>query len=72
VIVFVDPQQRPAGVFASKSENPSGTQNQEILDPILAATAAPDSPLERALQRFGAVIQARLLAKERNGIVEAV
>ena len=32
--VFRDPQQRPEGVLASKSENPTGTQNQEVLIPL--------------------------------------
>jgi hypothetical protein len=41
--VFRDPQQRPAGVPACKSENPSGTRNQEILDPVLAPARDPES-----------------------------
>ena len=32
--VFRDPQQQLAGVPASKSENPTGTQDQDILDPV--------------------------------------
>jgi hypothetical protein len=57
--VFRDPQQRPEGVPASKSENPPGTQNQEILGPVLAPAGASDSPLERALARFGAAVAAK-------------
>ncbi len=55
--VFCDPQQRPVGVPASKSENPPGTQNQEIIDSSLAPARTPDGPLERALQQFGRVIE---------------
>jgi hypothetical protein len=36
--VFRDPQQRLEGVPASKSENPLGTQNQEVIDSSLAST----------------------------------
>jgi hypothetical protein len=38
--VFRDPQQRPEGVPASKSENRSGTQNQKILIPAPAPAAS--------------------------------
>ena len=48
--VFRDPQQRPAGVPASKSENRSGTLNQEFLVLYVLAPRDPDSPLERALR----------------------
>ena len=73
--VFRDPQQRPEGVPASKSENRSGTQNQEILTvlpTVLVPARDPDSPLERALARFGAAIEGRLLTKGSGGTVEAV
>jgi hypothetical protein len=70
--VFRDPQQRPEGVPASKSENRSGTQNQEILIPVPAPAPDLDSPLERALARFGAAIEGRLLTKGSGGTVEAV
>jgi hypothetical protein len=73
--VFRDPQQRPEGVPASKSENPAGTQNQEILTvlpTVLVPARDPDSPLERALARFGAAIEGRLLTKGSGGTVEAV
>jgi hypothetical protein len=52
--VFRDPQQRPVGVPASKSENPAGTQNQEIQ--ILAAAIDPDSLLGRALGSLGVAL----------------
>jgi hypothetical protein len=51
--VFRDPLQGPEGLPASKSENPAETENQEILDPVLAPPADPNSPLERALARLG-------------------
>jgi hypothetical protein len=62
--VFRDPQQRPEGVPASKSENPPGTQNQEILSPVLAPAIDPDSPLERALQHLSGAIKGRLLTNK--------
>ena len=59
--VFRDPQQRLEGVPASKSENRSGTLNQEFLPLTAAPPVDPDSPLERALARFGTAIEERLL-----------
>jgi len=69
--VFSDPKAAGSHGFVSKSENPPGTLNQDVLDPVLAPARDPDSPLERGLQRFGAVIQARLLTKESGETVEA-
>jgi len=57
--VFCDPKPQLAGVFASKSENPLGTQDQDILDPVEAPARNPDSLLECALARFGVAIAAR-------------
>jgi len=54
--VFTDPLQGSGGPFSCKSENPTGTQNQEILDPVLAPAPNPNSPLERALARFGTAL----------------
>src|SRR4051812_39237834 len=70
-IVFRDPQQRPEGVPASKSENQIGTLNQEVIDSSLAPARDPDSPLERALQQLGGVINARLLMNKDGGMVPA-
>jgi Helix-turn-helix domain len=70
--VFRDPQQALGGVPPSKSENPLGTQNQEILIPLPAPAPDPDNPLERALARFGAAIEARLLTKGSGRTVEAI
>ena len=57
--VFRDPQTAGSGGFASKSENRTGTLNQEVLDPLLAPAFSPNSPLERALARFAAAIAAK-------------
>ena len=65
--VFKDPLQ---ALWGAKSENPGGTLNQEILSvlpTVLIPARDPNSPLERALQRFGAVIQTRLLANGSGG-----
>jgi hypothetical protein len=57
--VFRDPKPQLTGVSASKSENPTGTQDQEYLDPVQAPAHLPDSALERALTRFSATISAK-------------
>jgi hypothetical protein len=69
--VFRDPQQRPEGVPASKSENPSGTQNQEVTDSSRAPAGDPDSPLERASHRLGGAIKGRLLTNKDGRQVPA-
>ena len=65
--VFRDPEPRVAGVPASKSGNRLGTQNQEILMALSVPAPDPDSPLERALQHLGGVIEGRLLSTKGNG-----
>jgi hypothetical protein len=59
--VFQDPKPQSAAAFGCKSENPPGTQNQELN--LLRPTPAsdPNSPLERALRRLGVGIEERLL-----------
>jgi hypothetical protein len=69
--VFRDPQPRVAGVPASKSENPAGTQNQEI-QILTAAPVDPDNPLEAALRRLGASIEGRLLLNGSGGQILAI
>jgi hypothetical protein len=69
--VFRDPQQRPEGVPASKSENQIGTLNQEVLDASLAPAGDPDNPLEQALQQLSGAIKARLLMNKDGGMVPA-
>ena len=56
---FRDPQQQTARPSAYQSENQPGTQNQVILGSVQAPARNPDSPLERALARFGAAVAAR-------------
>jgi hypothetical protein len=68
--VFRDPQQRPEGVPASKSENRPGTQNQEIQS-LTAAPIDPDSPLGLALGSLGAARERRLLTNKGSGQVLA-
>jgi hypothetical protein len=57
--VFRDPKPQLAGVFASKSENPTGTQDQDVLDPVEALARASDSPLERALRHMAVAVSAK-------------
>jgi len=57
--VLTDPKAAVYGGFSSKSENPLGTQNQELTPSVQAPAIDPQSPLERALARFAAAIAAR-------------
>jgi hypothetical protein len=59
--VFRDPRPGLPAAFSCKSENQTGTLNQEFLSPVLAAPVDPDSPLERSLRRWGNAIKERLL-----------
>jgi hypothetical protein len=65
--VFRDPLQGPEGLPASKSENPSGNLNQEILGPVLTPAPDPDSPLERTLARFGAALGIKDCIEQGSG-----
>src|SRR5215472_14032487 len=56
---FHDPGSQLAGVPASKSDQRTGTPNQEIPEAVLAQPIDPSSPLERALARFGAALAAK-------------
>ena len=56
---FRDPQAVNSCDVPSKSENQAGTQNQDVLEPVLAPPRDPNSPLERALARFGAAVAAK-------------
>jgi hypothetical protein len=58
--VFSDPKPQLAGVPASKSENRSGTLNQEILPSLAVPVRVPDSPLELALQRLSGSIKEKM------------
>jgi hypothetical protein len=55
---FRDPQQQTARPSAYKSENDLGTQNQDF-GSVHTPARNPDSPLERALSRFGVAVAAR-------------
>jgi Helix-turn-helix domain len=57
--VFRDPKGADCRQLSSKSENPTGTQDQDILDPVEAPAARANGPLERALAQFGAAVAAR-------------
>jgi Helix-turn-helix domain len=57
--VFRDPQPQLAGVSSAKSENPAGTQDQDILDSVATPARNLDSPLQRVLARFGAAVAAK-------------
>jgi hypothetical protein len=59
--VFHDPLRPIAGVPEAKSENPTGTLAQDDSTYRVQAPADPHSPLERALQQLGSVIEGRLL-----------
>ena len=49
--VLIDP--------ASKSDQRTGTPNQDVLEPLQAPAVDPNNPLERALARFGAAVAAK-------------
>jgi hypothetical protein len=59
--VFRDPLHPLAGVPACKSENPTGTLDQDVSTYWSQVPIDPDSPLERALRHLGSVIDGRLL-----------
>ena len=65
--LFKDPKPQLAGVSGCKSENLTGTPNQEILDLPSAPAKDPNSPLERALRQLGAGIEGRLLLNGSGG-----
>jgi helix-turn-helix protein len=57
--VFRDPKSEGSSGFSSTSENRAGTPNQDILSPRTAPPPDPNSPLERALARFGAALSSK-------------
>ena len=69
--VFRDPKPQLAGVFACKSENLTGTLDQEVLYLELAPAGDPNSPLERALARFSATLSAKDCIEQESGLVRA-
>jgi hypothetical protein len=67
--VFRDPKPQLPGGSPCKSENSTGTRNQELNLLRPAPAPNPNSPLERALQRLGAGIEERLLLNRSGGTV---
>ena len=65
--VFRDPKPQSATAFACKSENPAGTQNQELNLLRSAPASDPNGPLERALRQLGVGIEGRLLLNGSGG-----
>jgi hypothetical protein len=65
--VFRDPKAADRRQLSSKSENQAGTQDQEILDPVHTPARNPDSPIERALARFGAAVAVRKRIEQATG-----
>src|SRR3954454_16655975 len=57
--LFRDPKCADRRQLSSESENQSGTQDQDVLDPVHPQTRNPESSLERALARFGAAVAAK-------------
>jgi hypothetical protein len=56
---FRDPKAAASAGIPSKSENRTGTPDQDDSRPLLAPAIDPNNPLERALARFGAAIAAK-------------
>jgi hypothetical protein len=69
--VFRDPNPGLPCGFPCKSENPTGTLDQDILSLEPAPPPDPNSPLERALRQLGAGIEERLLLNKSSGQVPA-
>jgi Helix-turn-helix domain len=69
--VFSDPQPQRVGIPASKSENPAGTQNQDVSNLLRLPASNPNSPVEQALQRLSANLEERLLLNRSDRRVGA-
>ena len=68
--VFHDPLRPIAGVPAAKSENRTGTLDQDDSTYRVQAPVDPDSPLERALRHLGSTIEGRMLMnKAANSVM---
>ena len=65
--VFHDPIAASVGRFPSECKNPPGTQNQEVSNPVPRQVPDPNSPLERALARFGATLSAKEGIEQGSG-----
>jgi hypothetical protein len=56
---FIDPKAAAQAGIPSKSDQRTGTPDQEVIQPIRGPAVDPASPLERALARFGAAVRAK-------------
>ena len=65
--VFRDPKAAVSGGFPSKSDQRTGTPDQELKIPLRAPAVDPDSPLERALARFAAAVAAKQGCEQAAG-----
>jgi hypothetical protein len=65
--VFRDPKCADCCQLSSKSKNRSGTQDQDILDPVHTSVRNPESSLERALARSGAAVAAKQGIEQHAG-----
>jgi Helix-turn-helix domain len=65
--VFSDPKPGLSCGFPCKSENPTGTSNQEPIDLLSAPAPEPNSPLERALARFGTALGVKEGIEQEGG-----
>ena len=64
---FRDPGEQSRGLPLSKSDQRTGTPNQEIQKPLQAPAVDLESPLERALARFGAAVAAKVGIEQDTG-----
>ena len=64
---FRDPGQRLHGPPASKSDQRTGTPDQEVSKPLPAPVVDPNSSLERALARFAAAVAAKNGVEQGDG-----
>jgi hypothetical protein len=69
--VFRDPKPQLVGIFACKSENLTGTRDQDVLSLEPAAAPDPNSPLERALARFSVALGCKDGIEQGSGPVGA-
>jgi hypothetical protein len=69
--LFRDPKPGLQCGFACKSENPTGTLDQEVLYLEPAPAPDPDSPLECALARFGAALGSKEGIEQGSGSVQS-
>ena len=64
---FLDPKTSDHPTFSSKSDQRTGTPDQELSKPLSAPVIDPTSPLERALARLGATVAAKNCIEEGAG-----